>query len=131
MRKVECPACKGEVPRWEIGCGTFPCPLCQEPLRMPRPSRLWAVPLFVFGLPLGYFLSHLLGLQDDNHVLLGTIFLGIPAGFVVGSLIGFVRGILFLRLERNPNWDDGDILHITPQRGPPKKPPRAGADPGR
>lgn len=121
MRKVECPACKAEVPRWEIGRGTFPCPSCQEPIRRPPPSRLWGVAALVFGLPLGYFLCKLFALQDNNQVLLGTIFLGLPAGLVVVRLIGIARYFLFLRLERNPNWDDGDILHITPQRGGPQR----------
>ena len=128
MQLPKCPVCNREVPWYTIRRDTFPCPLCQEPIRTPRPSRLWAIPPFVFGLPLGYAFSNLLGLQEDNQVVLVTFFVGLPAGLVVNFLIGLVRGILLLRgilffeLESNPGWDDGDILHITPQRGPSKRP---------
>jgi hypothetical protein len=114
MRKIKCPVCGGEVPKVYVRRGTFPCPTCRQPLRIARASRVVAVPIVVGGWSLALLIPHLMGMQG-NTFLLAAILLLAPAGFGVAALMGAVRGYLFLKLERDPGVEDGEILHITPR----------------
>jgi hypothetical protein len=121
MRKIKCPVCAHEVPRAFIRRGTFPCPTCKEPLRIPRASRLLAVPLAACGYSLVFLTAYLLGLKG-NALLIVTVFVGCAATFVVAAVMGLLQGYLFPRLERDPGFDDGEILHIVPPPGRSKSP---------
>jgi hypothetical protein len=121
-RSPRCPVCTREVPRGLIRRGTFLCPTCKERLRVPRVSRLAVTPVLLGGWLFAFLLPYLMGLQG-NRLLAATIVLLTPAGLAACALVGALRGYLRPRLERDPVGDVGEILHITPQRGPSKGPP--------
>jgi hypothetical protein len=120
MRKPECPVCRREVSKVYIRRGTFPCPYCGEPLRIPRPSRLIGVPIAACGWSLAVLISYLLGLQG-NTLLMASVALGVPASFAVAAVMGAVRGYLFPVLERDPGEDSAGILHIVPRTDPSRR----------
>jgi hypothetical protein len=72
------------------------------------------------GYSLAFLVAYLMGLRS-NGLLVVTVFLGPPAGFVVAAVMGLLQGYVFLTLERDPGFDDGGILHIVPP-GPWKGP---------
>ena len=115
---MKCPVCSCEVPRGVIRRGSFACPQCKEPLRIPEISGMKAIPLSLCGLLLAFLIPYLMGLQG-NRLLFATIILLAPVGLAVGALAGAVGAYFSPWLERDPGGDDGEILHIvTPPRGP-------------
>lgn len=117
-RKVSCPACRREVPKAYIRRHAFPCPNCGTPLRIPRLSRVWLTPpLLACGVSLAILIPYALGLRE-NALFIATIILLAPCGISTGFVLGAALWYFFPRLERDPAWQEGEILHVTPQRGP-------------
>ena len=124
MPNTKCPACAGEVPGTVLRSGTFPCPICKQPLRVKDRNPLLIIPLMACGFWLTFIAGEQLGLKD-NGLFMVTLFIGPAGGIVVAALLGLLWGWLFpVPLERDPGpaFDDGGILHIEspprPRKGP-------------
>lgn len=125
MPITKCPACGGEVSGRLLRSGTFPCPNCNEPLRVREFNILLTIPVAACGYSLTFLIAQQMGLTG-NGLFMVTLFLGCPASFLVSGVLGLLYGWLFpMPLERDPGpgFDDGGILHI---ESPPtlRKPPQ-------
>ena len=120
MRKPKCPVCRREVAKAFIRRTTFPCPNCDAPLRIPQLNRsVLAAALVVFGFSAAILIPYTLGLRE-NALIAAAIVLLAPCGIGLGLVLGAVLGYFFPRLEKDPGWQDGEILHIVPPPGPSK-----------
>jgi hypothetical protein len=124
MPNTKCPVCAGEVPGTALRSGTFPCPICNEPLRVRDWSPLLIIPSAGCGYWLTFVIGERLGLKGD-WLLSATFFLGSVGGLVVAGVLGLVWGWLFpvpLEAAPVPPSEDGGILHIesppTRRKGP-------------
>jgi hypothetical protein len=70
---------------------------------------------------LAFLIPYLMGLKA-NAILIVTIILLAPSGFVTGAVAGALQAYLFPSLERDSGVDDGGILHIVPPPGRSKGP---------
>ena len=119
MPTTKCPVCAGEVPGTALRSGTFPCPICNEPLRVREFSVLLGILAWLCGCCVTFLVGQRMGLKGYG-LLTFTFFLSIPASLlVVGVIAGFLGLLLPAPLERAPAppFDDGGILHI---ESPPK-----------
>jgi hypothetical protein len=86
---------------------------------MRDPSRLLIIPIAVCGYSLTFVIAQQTGLKG-NALLMVTVFLGLPASFLVAAVVGALLATLFpMPLEIDPGLglNDGCILHID---SPPK-----------
>jgi hypothetical protein len=122
MRKPKCPVCRREVPKAFIRRDTFPCPNCNAPLRIPQLNRsALAAVLVACGFSAAILIPYTLGLRQ-NALIAAAIILLAPCGIGLGFVLGAALGYFFPRLERDPGWQDGEILHITPRPGSSRRP---------